>query len=231
MTASCSTCRSSTGWSTASCGRRAMSVPGYRLSTDRDDIQVDAVHAYLASSYWATGYPAGGGRAGDPRLDLCRRVRRGGPDRLCAGGERRGDLCLSRRRLCSARRIAAAAWRMRWSSICRHFRNSRGCGAGCCATARRAWLVRIARLVARHRSVARDAAALPRRLSGGAIMSLRPDLAIIADHVAAGRARARRRLRRRRADGGAARRRGGVDARGMEIDPANVASAVRAACR
>lgn len=34
-----------------------MSVPGYRLSTDRNDIQVDAVHAFLASSYWATNIP------------------------------------------------------------------------------------------------------------------------------------------------------------------------------
>ena len=34
-----------------------MSVPGYRLSTNRDDIQLDAVHAFLANSYWATNIP------------------------------------------------------------------------------------------------------------------------------------------------------------------------------
>ncbi len=34
-----------------------MSAPGYRLSTNRDDLQVDAVHAFLASSYWASNIP------------------------------------------------------------------------------------------------------------------------------------------------------------------------------
>ena len=34
-----------------------MSVAGYRFSTDRDAMQVDAVHAFLANSYWATNIP------------------------------------------------------------------------------------------------------------------------------------------------------------------------------
>jgi GNAT superfamily N-acetyltransferase len=30
-------------------------VPGYRLSTDRADVDVDSIHAYLTESYWAQG--------------------------------------------------------------------------------------------------------------------------------------------------------------------------------
>ncbi len=30
-------------------------VPGYRLSTDPADLDIDAVHAYLTESYWAQG--------------------------------------------------------------------------------------------------------------------------------------------------------------------------------
>ena len=30
---------------------------GYRISTDRSQVDVDAVHAYLARSYWARGIP------------------------------------------------------------------------------------------------------------------------------------------------------------------------------
>src|SRR4051812_39410960 len=30
---------------------------GYRISTDRDAMDVDAIHAYLSRSYWAQGIP------------------------------------------------------------------------------------------------------------------------------------------------------------------------------
>ena len=30
-------------------------VPGYRVSTDQADLDVEAVHAYLTTSYWAEG--------------------------------------------------------------------------------------------------------------------------------------------------------------------------------
>src|SRR5258706_945239 len=169
-------------------------------------------------------YPPGRGRARNPRLDLYRRVRQRSPDRLCADRARRGDLCLSRRCLCARR-----ASRTRCGAC------DGGASPGAAGTAgaaaldagdpRCAWLVRIARMVAHDRPGAPDAASLPRRLSSAVIISLRPDLAIIADNVAA----RTRILDIGCADGAlmaALRDTSGVDARGLELDAANVAAAV-----